>query len=190
MRLHSVAVRTFPHIAGVLRSYKHDEAELMARRSTLNPRARHLLLSSERKASYDIDPDELDSESEAASDEEYIASLVTLLQLVGQTLTTLAYTAQFPFTLLAGVCPMPVLEECTLFQPLLECPTETLPGPPRPESPASYPTLRKFHAVVSWGAVVPSLLGWWAEAAPNVTDVSLTNVGANDGGGSGGGWVR
>ena len=160
VRLHSVAVRAFPYIAGVLRYYKHDEAELAARRSTLKPRVRHLLLSPERKASYDIDPDEVDSEgSEAASDEEYIASLVTLLQLVGPTLTTLAYTAQFPFVTLVSVCPMPVLQECTLFQPLRERSTETLPGPPRPESPASYPALRKFHAIVSWGAAIPSLDG-------------------------------
>ena len=192
VRLHSVAVRAFPHIAGVLRSYKHDAAELVARGSTLKPRVRHLLLSPERKASYD--PDELDSE--AASEEEYIASLVALLQLVGPTLTTLAYTAQFQFATLASVCPLPVLQECTLFLPLLGRATKTLPGPllhlhlqPRTESPASYPALRKFHAIVSWGAVVPSLLGWWAEAAPNVTDVRLTNVGVNDRG-SGGGWVR
>ena len=176
VRFHSVAVRAFPHIEGVLQSYKRDLAELEASGSTLKPRVRHLLLSPEGKQHDHT----LEEEASAVEDEEYTSSLVALLQLVGPTLETLAYTAQFRFTGLGRVCPMPKLEELTVFLNPRERQSTSLPGPPHP--PASYPTLQKLHIVLSWGAVVPDLMGWWAQAAPNVTDVRLTNMGRRDSG--------
>ncbi|KAM5542378.1 hypothetical protein V8D89_003837 [Ganoderma adspersum] len=183
VRFHSVAVRAFPHIEGVLQSYKRDLAELEAAGSTLKPRVRHLLLSPEDKQPNDAHI--LEEETSAIEDEAYTTSLAALLQLVGPTLTTLAYTAQFRFTGLGRVCPMPKLEELTVFLNPRERQSTSLPGPPHP--PASYPALQKLHIVLSWGAVVPDLMGWWAQAAPNVIDVRLTNMGRRDGGR---GWVE
>nr|VWP00519.1 Cytochrome P450 3A13 [Ganoderma boninense] len=186
VRFHSIAVRAFPHIADVIQSYKHDLAELEASGSTLKPRVRHLLLSPESKQPNDANQFALEEESSAAEDEAYTASVVALLQLVGPTLTTLAYTAQLRFMGIGdGVCPMPKLEELTVFLNPCERRSNVLLGPPHP--PTSYPALRRPHIVLSWGAVVPELMGWWAEAAPDVTDVRLTNVFRRDGGSA---WVE
>ncbi len=178
VRLHSVAVRAFSDIEGVLQSYKRDEAELEASGSTLKTRVWHLLLSPE--------PNNADEDEKPDEDEDpHTASMVALLQLVGPTLRTLTYTAQIRFTGLRGICPMPKLEELTVFLNSPERQSQPLPGPAH--RPASYPALRKLHIILLPEAVVPDLPGsWWAEAAPNVTDIRLTNVGRRDGGR---GWV-
>ncbi|PIL37599.1 hypothetical protein GSI_01293 [Ganoderma sinense ZZ0214-1] len=110
VRLHSVAVRAFPHIDGVLQAYKRDLADLEASGSSLKPCIRHLLLSPEDVAyEYEL-VDE--SASAAVDDETYIGSVVALLQLVRPTLTTLAHTAQLRLQDLGGAWPR--LEELTV----------------------------------------------------------------------------
>ena len=171
VRLHSVAIRTVPHIENVLQSYMRDQEELEASGSTLKPRVRHLLLSpADKGPDNDQGPEDKDAME---------AALIALLQLVGPTLRTLAYTAPICFVGLGGICPMPKLEELTIFLDSRERQPNSHLDPARP--PASYPALRKLHIVLSWGdIVVPDLLGWWSKAAPNVTDLRLTNVGRSD----------
>ncbi|KAI1795028.1 hypothetical protein LXA43DRAFT_61413 [Ganoderma leucocontextum] len=171
VRLHSVAIRAFSHIEGALRSYKRDQAELEASGSTLKPQVRHLLLSPADKGPNDDDVDE---------DETYTA-LAALLQLLGPTLRTLAYTAPISFSGLCSSCPisMPKLEELTILLNEHEHQPKSQPTAARP----SYPALQKLHVVLSYGAAaVPDLMSWWSDVAPNVTDLRLTNVGRSDGG--------
>ncbi|RPD67417.1 hypothetical protein L227DRAFT_605804 [Lentinus tigrinus ALCF2SS1-6] len=175
IRYHSVALVGFRHVECFLRCYHRDRAVGERQGSPYTPTIRHLFLRPDA-----TDVNGVDNAMHGTTTQQ---TLCEVLRLAGPTLITLLYTGEVRWEdlLVDCQCEFPNLKELTFTR------RDSFEGnrhagrPPYPQLAHQFPALRKLHVVfVRSLENVETVLGKWAEVAPNVSHVRASGLHSGD----------